>query len=87
MISQACGTKLDRARPNQQARNAAVKALALENANRVSPLIMDQINGGKTYRYIADQLNGLSVPTERGGTWYAGTVRNYHKMLQNTQAA
>lgn len=63
------------------------KALALENANRVSPLIMDQINGGKTYRYIADQLNGLAVPTARGGTWYAGTVRNYHKRLQNTQVA
>ena len=33
------------------------------------------------------QLNGLSVPTARGGLWYAGTVRNYHKRLQNTQAA
>jgi hypothetical protein len=43
---------------------------------------MDQIDGGKTYRYIADQLNGLSVPTERGGTWFAGTVRNYHKMFR-----
>jgi|TARA_B110000046_G_scaffold91257_1_gene99173 hypothetical protein len=63
------------------------KALALENANRVAPIIMDQIDSGKTYRYIAGQLNGLAVPTARGGTWYAGTVRNYHKMLQNTQAA
>jgi hypothetical protein len=63
------------------------KALALENANRVAPIIMDQIDGGKTYHYIAGQLNGLAVPTARGGAWHAGTVRNYHKMLQNTQAA
>ena len=48
---------------------------------------MDQIDGGKTYRYIAGQLNGLSVQIARGGTWYAGTVTNYHKRLQNTQAA
>ena len=32
-------------------------------------------------------LNGLAVPTARGGTWHAGTVRNYHKRLQNTQVA
>ena len=43
---------------------------------------MDQIDGGKTYRYIAGQLNGLSVPIARGGTWYAGTVRNYHKRFR-----
>ena len=48
---------------------------------------MDQINAGKAYRYIASQLNGLLVPTARGGLWYAGTVRNYHKRLQNIQAA
>jgi DNA invertase Pin-like site-specific DNA recombinase len=85
--AKARGTKLGGARPNQQARHDAVKALALENANRVAPIIMDQIHGGKTYLYIAGQLNGLSVPTARGGLWYAGTVRNYHKMLQNTQVA
>jgi hypothetical protein len=62
-----------------------VSLLALENANRVAPIIMDQIDGGKTYRYIADQLNGLALPTPLGGTWYAGTVRNYHKRLLNTQ--
>jgi len=85
--AKARGTKLGGARPNQQARHAAVKALALENANRVAPIIMDQIDAGKTYRYIAGQLNGLAVPTARGGLWYAGTVRNYHKRLQNTQVA
>ena len=58
------------------------KALALENANRVAPIIMDQIHSGKTYRYIAGQLNGLAVPTARGGTWYAGKVRNYHKRFR-----
>ena len=83
--AKARGTKLGGARPNQQARHDAVKALALENANRVAPIIMDQMKAGKTYRYIAGQLNDLSVPTARGGLWYAGTVRNYHKRLENRE--
>ena len=50
--AKARGTKLGGARPNQQARHDAVKALALENANRVAPIIMDQMKADKTYRYI-----------------------------------
>jgi hypothetical protein len=71
----------------KQLRHDAVKAMTQENANRVAPIIIDQIHGGKTYLYIASQLNGLAVPTARGGLGYAGTVRNYRKGLQNTQVA
>jgi len=85
--AKARGTKLGGARPNQQARHDAVKALAVSNANRVAPIIMDQKKAGKTYRDIADQLNVMLVPTARGGKWHNTTVRNYHKMLQNTQVA
>ena len=83
--AKARGTKLGGARPNQQARHDAVKALAVSNADRVAPIIMDQKKAGKTYRDIADQLNVMLVPTARGGKWHNTTVRNYHKMLQNTQ--
>ena len=49
--------------------------------------IMKRIAALQTCRYIAGQLNGLAVPTARGGLWYAATVRNYHKRLQNTKVA
>ena len=32
---------------------------------------------GKSYRYIAEQLNNLNVATAKGGRWFASTVRNY----------
>ena len=71
------GVKLGGARPNNQARHDAVKAQADQNALRVSKLIKDLRKGAKSYRYIAEQLNELSVATAQGGRWYASTVRNY----------
>lgn len=71
------GVKLGGARPNNQARHDAVKVQADQNALRVSKLIKDLRKGAKSYRYIAEQLNELSVATAQGGRWYASTVRNY----------
>mgnify|MGYP003344182509 CR=1 FL=1 len=75
------GVKLGGARPNNQARHDAVKALADQMALSVSQLIKDHRSSGKSYRYIAEQLNQLSVDTAKGGKWYASTVRNYDNRL------
>ena len=71
------GVKLGGARPNNQARHKAVKELADQNALRVSKLIKDYRGAGKSYRYIAEQLNELGVATAKAGKWFASTVRNY----------
>ena len=44
-------------------------------------------HGGFRFGVKDSQLNVLSVPTARSGLWHAGTVRNYHKRLQNNQVA
>ena len=71
------GVKLGGARPNNDARHAAVKVLADQNASKVSKFIKDNRASGRSYRYIAEQLNQLSVSTAKGGNWFASTVRNY----------
>lgn len=75
--AKARGVKLGGARPNSQARHDAVKALADQNALKVSKLIKDHRSSGRSYRYIAEQLNNLDVATAKGGRWHASTVRNY----------
>ena len=75
--AKARGVKLGGARPNSQRRHDAVNAQADQNAQRVSRLIKDHRSAGKSYRYIAEQLNKLDVPTAKGGSWFASTVRNY----------
>ena len=73
----ARGVKLGGARPNSQARHDAVKAQADQAALKVSKLIKDHRSSGRSYRYIAEQLNNLDVATAKGGRWFASTVRNY----------
>jgi DNA invertase Pin-like site-specific DNA recombinase len=75
--AKARGVKLGGARPEAEARHAAVKATADGNAARVSKAIKSHRSAGATYREIAEHLNHLKVTTARGGAWYATTVRNY----------
>lgn len=75
--AKARGVKLGGVRPNQENSRAALVKLADDNAMRVKTLIKDYRASGKAYRYIADQLNALSVPTANGGKWYDTTVRRY----------
>ena len=75
--AKARGVKLGGARPEAEARHAAVKATADGNAARVSKAIKSHRLAGATYREIAEHLNQLKVTTARGGLWYASTVRNY----------
>ena len=79
--AKARGVKLGGARPNNQARHEAVKALADQTALKVSKLIKDHRLSGRSYRYIAEQLNNLDVATAKGGRWFASTVRNYDLRL------
>ena len=79
--AKARGTKLGGTRPEAQNRHKAVKDLADANAQRVAELIKTNRDAGKTYQFIADQLNKLKVNTARGGKWYAATCRNYHLRL------
>jgi DNA invertase Pin-like site-specific DNA recombinase len=75
--AKARGVKLGGNRPNNQARHRAVKAMADQNALVVSQIIKDHRQAGKTYRYIAQQMNDLNISTAKNGKWYASTVRNY----------
>jgi len=75
--AKARGVKLGGARPNNQARHDAVKALADQTALKVSKLIKDHRSSGRSYRYIAEHLNLLDVATAKGGKWFVSTVRNY----------
>lgn len=71
------GVKLGGNRPNNQARHDAVKAMADQNALAVSQIIKDHRKAGKTYRYIAQQMNDLKISTAKNCQWHASTVRNY----------
>ena len=75
--AKARGVKLGGSRPNNQVRHDAVKELADQMALKVSKLIKSNRSDGKSYRYIAEQLNQMQVATAQGGSWYASTVRNY----------
>lgn len=79
--AKARGVKLGGSRPNNQARHDAVKELADQMALKVFQLIKDNRKAGRSYRFIAEQLNELKVATAKGGKWYASTVRNYDQRL------
>jgi DNA invertase Pin-like site-specific DNA recombinase len=79
--AKARGVKLGGARPQAEARHKAVRAMADKNALRFSKLIKDQREAGKSYQYIADQMNSLSIPTANRAKWYPSTVRNYDLRL------
>ena len=79
--AKARGKKLGGARPEAETRHEVVRAMANQNALRVSKFITDNRKAGKTYKYIADHLNELSVPTARGAKWYDTTVRRYDLRL------
>ena len=74
--AKARGVKLGGNRPNNQARHKAVRAMADQNALRVSKFIKDHCEAGKSYQYIAEQMNTLSIPTANSGKWYAATIIN-----------
>lgn len=67
--------KLGGLRDKTGARNVAVQAQALGNAQRVANLIEPLRAQGKTLREIAEALNVSGVQTARGGQWQASQVK------------
>lgn len=68
--------------PNQSASdagNASIKARADKFANKVLPVIKDQLGQGKSMKEVATYLNQEGYQTSRGGDWYASTVSNILK--------
>lgn len=83
--AKARGVKLGWSNPSRAAeqRRAAAKGVDVRRyqsqirALKILPTIRYlQKNGAVSLRQIADQLNENSVPTARGGKWYASTVKN-----------
>ena len=65
--------------PNQAASdagNATIKSRADKFANKILPVIKDQLGQGKTMKDVAAYLNDEGYQTARGGDWYASTVSN-----------
>ena len=56
--------------------NASIKARADKFANKILPVIKDQLGQGKTMKEVAAYLNQEGYQTARGGDWYASTVSN-----------
>lgn len=73
------GVKLGGARDATMARNAAVKAKADAEAQRVMKVIAPLRSAGQSINVIADTLNDMGVPTSRGGRW---TAKQVSRVLQ-----
>lgn len=68
------GVKLGGMRDKTMQRNAAIQAKANKEAEKLIKLIGPMRKGGKSLGAIAEALNGMSVPTSRGGSWTAMQV-------------
>ena len=56
---------------------AAIKASADQHAANVLPIIKEaQKAGATTLRAVAEALNAGGIPTARGGSWHAMSVKN-----------
>jgi DNA invertase Pin-like site-specific DNA recombinase len=73
--AKARGTKLGGLRPGTAQRNEASKAIADNNAQRVSAVVVPLRNAGASLRAIADALNNAKISTPRGGTWGPSQVK------------
>lgn len=69
------GTKLGGLRGGTEQRNEASKAIADNNAKRVSSVVVPLRKAGASLRAIADALNNANVPTPRGGSWGPSQVK------------
>ena len=80
--AKARGVQLGGYREGHKAHHEALRQNADKAAQRVATTILSRRAVGATFQAIADELNALGVETERGGSWYGTTVRNYAKRLE-----
>lgn len=64
--------------------SAANLAASLAFGERMTPTIEALLAGGKSFNAIAAQLNGMNVPTMRGGRWTAKAVS---RVVRQTSAS
>lgn len=69
------GRKLGGLRPGTAQRNEASKAIADNNAQRVSAVVVPLRKAGASLRAIADALNNANISTPRGGIWGPSQVK------------
>jgi DNA invertase Pin-like site-specific DNA recombinase len=79
--AKARGRKLGGLRDQTGRRNAALKANALDRAERVASIVTPLRERGATLQGIADALNTAGVATARGGTWHASQVQRTLRRL------
>lgn len=79
--AKARGRKLGGLRDQTGRRNAAVKANALERAERVASIVTPLRERGATLQAVADALNTAGVVTARGGKWHASQVQRTLRRL------
>jgi DNA invertase Pin-like site-specific DNA recombinase len=70
------GVKLGGLRPNTRTRNVEASQAADAAAQQVASIILPMRKNSATLDQIATALNAAKVPTQRGGKWYATTVKN-----------
>lgn len=74
--AKARGVKLGGLRPNTRTRNVEASQAADAAAQKVASIIVPLRDAKATLATIAEALNAANVPTQRGGKWYATTVKN-----------
>lgn len=79
--AKARGQKLGGLRDETGRRNAAVKAHALERAERVASIVTPLRERAVTLQGIADALNAAGVKTARGRGWHASQVQRTLRRL------
>lgn len=74
--AKARGVKLGGLRENTRTRNVEAVQAADAAAQQVASIIVPMRNAKASLGAIADALNAANVPTQRGGKWYATSVKN-----------
>ena len=81
--SLGCHTNMDYARSKSA---EVIKLQADLRVKNIESVVTKLLSVGDSYRKIADQLNQMGATTARGGKWYASTVSNAVKRLEENYA-
>jgi hypothetical protein len=73
--AKANGVVLGGLRDTTNERNKALKAQAQERAVDLASLILPLRKQGMKLKAISDEMNKRNIPTARGGSWTATTVK------------
>lgn len=74
--AKARGVVLGGLRESTKVRNETVRLEADDRARQIADIVLPLHAAGRSLHQIAAALNSSNMPTARGGTWYATTVKN-----------